>query len=120
MFLKQIFTWWHKQTLGTFIYTFFKGKLIGKDNFGNKYFQSKEGKRWVIYIGDVEASKVPPEWFAWLHFLDKKIPNNQKKKYSWQIEHSENLTGTEKAYKPKGSIFSEKKLVDKKYESWKP
>ena len=35
-FLKQIFTWWHKQTLGTFIYTLFTGKLAGIDEFGNK------------------------------------------------------------------------------------
>jgi len=35
-FLKQIFTWWHRQTLGTFIYTFFVGKFVGFDEFGNK------------------------------------------------------------------------------------
>ena len=120
MFLKQIFTWWNQQTLGTFIYTLFKGKLIGKDVFENKYYQSRDGKRWVIYKKEIEASKVPPEWFSWLHFLDNKIPDKDKKKYFWQVEHSENLTGTEKAYKPKGSILSDNKKNIKKYETWNP
>ena len=34
-FLKQIFIWWHRQTIGTFIYTLFTGKLVGVDEFGN-------------------------------------------------------------------------------------
>lgn len=120
MFFKQIFTWWNKQTVGTFLYTLLKGKYKGKDIFGNKYYQSTNGKRWVIYKNEVEASKVPPEWFSWLHFLNNKIPEKNSKKYFWQIQHSENLTGTHKAYKPKGSILSNKSKLHKKYESWKP
>ena len=42
--IKQIFTWWNSQTLGTFLYTIVFGKLIGKDEFGNKYYQNKNGK----------------------------------------------------------------------------
>ena len=42
-FLKQIFTWWHRQTLGTFLYTFFFGKFLGKDIFAeNKVYDLKE------------------------------------------------------------------------------
>ena len=37
--LKQIFTWWHKQTFGTFLKTLFFGKLVGKDEYGNKYYK---------------------------------------------------------------------------------
>ena len=40
--LKQIFVWWNQQTLGTRIYTFLNGKLVGKDEFGNKYFENKK------------------------------------------------------------------------------
>ena len=40
-FLKQIFTWWHKQTVGTFIYTLFTGKFAGSDQFENKYYMVK-------------------------------------------------------------------------------
>ena len=120
MFFKQIFTWWNKQTLGTFLYTLLKGKFIGTDSFGNKYYQSKRGKRWVIYKEEVEATKVPPEWFSWLHNLEKNKPKVERKTFFWQTKHVENLTGTDKAHKPKGSIFSEKKDLNKKYDSWSP
>ena len=46
--IKEIFTWWNRQTLGTRIFTFFFGKLVGQDEYGNKYYQDKNGKRWVI------------------------------------------------------------------------
>ena len=42
--LKQIFTWWNKQTFGTFLKTLFFGKLVGKDEYGNKYYKSKKMK----------------------------------------------------------------------------
>ena len=96
-FLKQLFTWWHKQTLGTFIYTLFTGKFIGSDKFGNKYYSNSKGKRWVIYKDQVESSKIPSEWHSWIHFLSKKSPTDSIVKFPWQKEHEENLTGTEKA-----------------------
>ena len=37
-FLKQIFTWWNRQTVGTFLYTLFTGKFVGTDEFDNKYY----------------------------------------------------------------------------------
>ena len=80
-FLKQIFTWWHKQTFGTFIYTFFTGKLVGKDKFGNKYYSNVNGKRWVIYDNYNESSKIPPEWHARIHFTTRNVPLDGKKKY---------------------------------------
>ena len=40
-------------------------------------------------------------------------------KFSWQKKHVENLTGTEKAYKPEGSLSSITKKNMKKYETWK-
>ena len=55
-FIKEIFTWWNRQTLGTRIQTFFFGKLVGKDMFGNKYYQSKNGRRWIIYNDETDAS----------------------------------------------------------------
>ena len=118
-FLKQIFTWWHKQTVGTFIYTIFTGKFAGKDQFGNKYYSNFKEKRWVIYKDKVEPSKIPPEWHSWIHFLTKNVPSDNIKKYSWQKQHQENLTGTKKAYKPEGSLSSDLKKSVKKYETWK-
>ena len=118
-FLKQIFTWWHKQTLGTFIYTLFTGKLAGIDEFGNKYYSNSKGKRWVIYESNVESSKIPPEWHSWIHFMNNKLPNKDVKKYSWQKKFQENLTGTKNAYKPEGSLSEIGKKNLKKYETWK-
>ena len=113
-FLKQIFTWWHKQTVGTFIYTILLGKFSGKDQFGNKYYSNSKGKRWVIYKNSVESSKIPPEWYSWIHFLNRNIPSNDIKKFLWQKQHQENLTGTKKAYKPEGSLSSDLKKNIKK------
>ena len=41
MFFKIIFTWWNRQTLGTFLKTLFFGKLMGVDENGNKYYKDK-------------------------------------------------------------------------------
>ena len=119
-FIKQIFTWWNRQTFGTFIYTILKGKFVGKDNLGNKYYKNSQDKRWVIYKSDVESTKIPPNWFLWIHFMTDKIPSDKDDlAYDWQKSHQENLTGTDKAYRPKGSLGS-KNLVEKKlYERWK-
>lgn len=118
--LKQIFTWWNKQTIGTFIYTVFRGKFVGKDKFGNKYYNDSKNKRWVIYKKQVEATKIPPDWYSWIHFISDKIPVNEKLQYEWQQEHSENLTGTSKAYKPEGALSSKVLKSTKKYTTWKP
>tara|TARA_B100001123_G_C14855401_1_gene845810 strand:- start:298 stop:666 length:369 start_codon:yes stop_codon:yes gene_type:complete len=118
-FLKQIFTWWNKKTIGTFFYTLIKGKYAGSDEFDNRYYTSSEGKRWVIYNDRVESSKIPPEWHLWIHFLTDKKPDEKATRFKWQKKHEENLTGTPNAYKPEGSLSSNPKKNIKKYEVWK-
>jgi len=118
-FFKQIFVWWHKQTIGTFIFTFFSGKYVGRDEFGNRYYSNSKGKRWVIYSRRVESSKIPPEWHLWIHYLTDKKPNPNQHKFNWQVKYEENLTGTAKAHKPEGSLNSDVKKNNKKYETWK-
>ena len=118
-FIKQIFIWWHRQTIGTFIYTLFTGKLIGTDEFANKYYSNSKGKRWVIYKNRVESSKIPPEWHLWIHHLSIDKPSDKIKSFSWQKKHEENLTGTERAHKPEGSLATNPKKNMKKYETWK-
>ena len=118
-FFKLIFTWWNRQTVGTFIYTLFAGKFVGNDEFGNKYYSNSKGKRWVIYKKNVESSKIPPEWHSWIHFLSKNIPSENINRFKWQKKHEENLTGTIKAYKPEGSLKLDSKKNMKKYETWK-
>ena len=113
---KKIFTWWNQDTIGTKIKTVFFGKLVGKDSFGNKYYESKKGKRWVIYSNEVDASKIPVEWYSWIHFTPNKIEKiHELKKYNWQKPHSENKTGTSKAYHPN----KKNNDIKKKYNSWK-
>ena len=112
---KKIFTWWNQDTIGTKIKTVFFGKLVGKDSFGNKYYESKKGKRWVIYSGEIDASKIPVEWYSWMHFTPNKIEKNHElKKYEWQKKHLPNQTGTEKAHNPQKNHDANKK----KYKSW--
>ena len=41
-FFKKIFTWWNRDTFGTRIKTILSGKLIGSDEYGNKYYQNKK------------------------------------------------------------------------------
>lgn len=111
--------------LGTKLYTIFCGKLIGKDSFGNRYFESrkddKDGKlkRWVVYKGIAEPSKVPPSWHGWLHYtFDTPIEN----KYSWQKNSLPNLTGTDLAYLPPGhpNKGGKRDKASGDYEAWKP
>ena len=113
---KQIFTWWNHQTFGTRLQIFFSGKLVGEDKNGNKYYESKSGRRWVIYNGEVEASKIPNEWYSWMHYMNNKIENDHNlKKYDWQKEHLPNQTGSENSYHPK----KYNNAFKKKYKSWK-
>jgi len=115
--LKQLFTWWNGQTIGTMILTFFTGKFKGTDEFGNKYYENNSGRRWVIYKDIVEASQIPPSWYSWIHFTNNKMSNSSQKKYFWEKKHKPNLTGTKEAYRPKK--ITENKAVKKKYEIWK-
>ena len=114
--MKIFFTWWYKQTFGTFLKTLFFGKLVGKDEFGNKYYKSKRDERWVIYSNNIEATKITSDWFLWMHHTIDKIPDKNDKKYIWQKKHMENKTGTENSYK---SVKIKKDQIKKRYESWK-
>ena len=101
MSMKVIFTWWNRQTLGTFLKTLFTGTFVGKDKFGNKYYKNKNDERWVVYSSEIEATRITSDWYLWMHHTIDRIPNQSiEKKYSWQKEHSENKTGTKNSYKP--------------------
>ncbi len=121
-------------TIGTRLYTWLRGEEVGRDGAGNRYFREKGGgrvhkdslrreRRWVIYQGEVEASRVPPEWHAWLHHTSDEIPPPEgPAKHPWQKEHQANLTGSEQAYRPPGHTLSggrrDKATGD--YEPWSP
>ena len=116
MSLKIIFTWWNRQTLGTFLKTLFFGKLVGLDEFGNKYYHSKKNERWVVYFDRIEATKISSDWYLWIHHTVNKTPDSKETKYSWQKKHLENQTGTSNSFKP---VKIKKNDLKKKYETWK-
>ena len=84
MSLKVIFTWWNRQTLGTFLKTLFTGIFVGSDDYGNKYYKNKKNERWVIYSKEIEATKITADWFHWMHHTNDKIPSKNDMKYAWQ------------------------------------
>ncbi len=123
-------------TLGTRLFTWLRGELVGTDQFGNRYYREKgqrplrrgggresRERRWVIYNGEVEASRVPPQWHGWLHHTVDAVPNDAgRPKYPWEKPHQPNLTGTPQAYRPPGSLLrgGERPPATGDYEPWVP
>lgn len=117
-------------TIGTLIYTRLYGEKVGTDPFGNDYYQERRRprpgarrKRWVIYAGEPEASAVPPEFHAWLHYTTDTFPADAgRNRKPWQKPHQPNLTGSPGAYRPPGHVLEggarAKGTGD--YEPWTP
>ncbi len=129
LFLKRIFTWWNGSTIGTNLQIRRKGTKVGEDAYGNTYFEQKSDaydgrlRRWVTYTGYADASRIPPEWQAWLTYTHDAVPTEDTRPdYEWEKEHRPNLTGTVHAYKPKGSLDrgGERAKVAADYEAWSP
>ena len=106
-FWSKMFTWWNGATVGTALFTRFKGSQVGKDEFGNIYYQSKDGRRWVIYNGNNDGSRVPPEWQLWLKGTIADLPEKAlPPRRSFQKPPEANLTGTMAAFRPDGALGS--------------
>lgn len=121
-FLLRLLTWWNSQTLGTQFFTWRKGVLVGEDAQGNRFYRSRDGqRRWVIYNGETEASRVSPEWHGWLHHTWDEPPTERPVTHKpWERPHQENLTGTALAYAPAGSIRRAAPEERRDYEAWRP
>jgi NADH:ubiquinone oxidoreductase subunit len=119
---KLVFTWWNGQTFGTRLFTARNGRLVGEDAEGNRFYQTADGKRrWVIYNGVSEASRVAPEWHGWLHHTWDKPPTEvPPRRKAWEKPHRPNLTGTDAAYRPPGSILADRPVRRPDYEAWAP
>jgi NADH:ubiquinone oxidoreductase subunit len=115
-------TWWNSQTLGTQLFTWRKGIRVGADDQGNIYYKNKDAsRRWVIYNGEAEASRVSPDWHGWLHHTWPHPPTDKPLKHkAWEAPHQENLTGTPAAYAPAGSIRTGAPAQRRDYEAWEP
>ncbi len=130
--LKLIFTWWNGATIGTLFHTWRTGELVGSDEFGNRYYQTKGGlkdpalgfvRRWVIYNGEAEASRIPPGWYGWIHHkLDIPPSADGYEAHDWELPHLANRTGTAEAWRPQGSILAEgrRPTVTGDYTPWSP
>ena len=115
-------TWWDGQTLNTQFWTWRKGVKVGEDDQGNRFFETRDGKRrWVIFNGEAEASRVSPDWHGWLHHTFAEPPTKAPlPRKAWEKPHQENLTGTSLAYAPAGSIRRGDPEPRSDYEAWQP
>lgn len=88
----------------TSIKLLFTAKFIGEDEYKNRYFESKHKdylgrtKRFCIFHGIVEASKIPADWHAWMHHTTNSPI--QYKKLFWMKSHMPDTTGTLHAFIP--------------------
>ncbi|RVT86744.1 NADH:ubiquinone oxidoreductase subunit NDUFA12 [Rhodobacteraceae bacterium CCMM004] len=115
-------TWWNGATLNTKLWTWRKGSKVGEDGLGNIFYTNADkSRRWVIYNGEAEASRISPEWHGWLHHTwdapPTEVPIARK---PWEKPHLPNLTGTDAAYAPAGSIRRADPAPRTDYEAWTP
>jgi len=115
-------TWWHGGTLNTQFYTWRKGVRVGEDNEGNIFYRNADDtRRWVMFNGEAEASRVSPDWHGWLHHTYREPPTDRPlPRKAWEKPHQENLTGTALAYAPAGSIRRAEPAKRSDYEAWSP
>ena len=130
--LKTIFTWWNGATAGIHFTVARRGRFVGQDELGNRYYEARDDRdsydrgrkrRWVIYKGYADASKVSPDWHGWLHYTFDEPPTEAPLlRRSWEKDHVPNLTGTIYAYKPQGAIArgGERQRATGDYEAWTP
>ena len=128
-FLAKIFTWWNGATIGTHLWSARNGEHVGTDAQGNKYYRSKKAaegareRRWVIYEGANDASRVPSEWQEWLHGAFDDVPESHLPPARiWEADFRPNATGTAKAYRPAGALErgGQRARATGDYEAWSP
>lgn len=116
-------------TIGTRLHTLLFGKHVGTDEFGNRYYteranpKDRRTKRWVMYKGIAEPSKVPALWHGWLHYTLEELPSEMPRiHYAWEKEHLPNLTGTKGAYMPPGHVLkgADRAASTSDYQAWTP
>ena len=120
--IKRVFTWWDDQTFGTQLWTWRKGVKVGEDQQGNIFYNNKDdSRRWVIFNGPIEASRIDPDWHGWLHRTWNEPPTDKPLVHrSWEKPHQENRTGTVAAYAPAGPLRQATPAPRGDYEAWTP
>jgi NADH:ubiquinone oxidoreductase subunit len=125
--LAKIFTWWNGATIGT-LFSLRGATRQGTDNLGNVYYEGVKmpdgrRRRTVIYNGSNDASRVPPEWHAWLHHQIEGLPEqNLPPVRRFEKEARANLTGTTQSYRPAGALEAggKRATATGDYEAWSP
>jgi NADH:ubiquinone oxidoreductase subunit len=114
--------------IGTRLFTLLRGQPVGHDSAGNRYYQERKmrpgalrQRRWVMFNGPEEATAIPPEWHAWLHYTVD-APLTEAGRHVWQKPHQPNLTGSALAYRPPGHDYKggHRAAATGDYESWSP
>ena len=121
--LKKIFTWWEGATIGTALQVRLRGRQVGSDSLGNLYYGTKDGRRWVVYNGANDPSRIPPEWYSWLHHQIDAVPDEAlPPPPKFLREPSPNRTGTPAAYRPAGALErgGVRQAASGDYEAWTP
>lgn len=120
---RKIFTWWDGATIGTSLQVWRHGNKVGSDALGNVYYGSKQGRRWVIYEGANDPSRLPPEWYCWLHHQIDGVPDESLPPPPKFLKApTGNLTGTPQAYRPAGSLErgGVRQAASGDYQAWTP
>jgi len=125
-FFSKLFTWWDGATIGTSLWSAFHGEQVGTDAARNKYYRSKKKgaeRRWVIYAGANDASRVPAEWHGWLHRSFDDLPESHLLPPKiWEADYTPNATGSAAAYRPQGALErgGRRAPATGDYEAWTP
>jgi len=126
--LGSIFTWWNGATIGTRLYGLRGMRHVGDDAMGNAFYEGRRDtngmpRRWVIYQGSNDVSRVEPEWFSWLHHHIDDVPSRALPPAKrWQKPAIANMTGTAEAYRPAGALEKggHRAAATGDYEAWTP
>jgi NADH:ubiquinone oxidoreductase subunit len=132
--LSKIFTWWDGATIGTLLNSGLTGEHVGTDVQGNRYFRAKkrqapggpfagQERRWVLYNGANDASRVPPEWHGWIHGTFDGVPESYLPPARiFEVDYTPNATGTPAAYRPQGALErgGHRARATGDYEAWSP
>jgi NADH:ubiquinone oxidoreductase subunit len=131
--LGKIFTWWDGATIGTSLNSALTGEHVGTDVQGNRYYRSRKvrtsgpfagtERRWVIYDGANDASRVPAEWHGWLHHSYDGVPESHLPPARiWEADYTPNATGTAAAYRPAGALErgGRRASATGDYQAWSP
>ncbi len=122
------FTWWNGASWSTILYGLRGKTKVGEDALGNVYYEggrdgSGQPRRWVIYQGANDSSRVPPDWFSWLRHLIDDVPDRAlPAARAFEKPAVANLTGTALAYRPQGALEKggKRAAATGDYEAWSP